>query len=198
MAEQRSSCRSVKPRCWSQLHWPKDGACHLGAAHEARGIQSSGCSRGVGQGRPKVVGDEVGRRKVWHKRRRDGSENQGFGVCHEHAVGDMDPIRELPYGPAASGAASEAGQMAASDTCNPSKYRFSLAGRPQIGSGLAAYIMFLAKGDITLPAVHEAPIAGHQRVRRRHLIAVPTRYRQPHRPGASPAPAAPWIEAVAG
>lgn len=27
----------------------------------------------------------------------------------------MDPVRELPYGPAASGAASEAGQMAASD-----------------------------------------------------------------------------------
>lgn len=27
----------------------------------------------------------------------------------------MDPIRELPYGPAASGAASEAGQMAGSD-----------------------------------------------------------------------------------
>lgn len=32
-----------------------------------------------------------------------------------HGVGDMDPVRELPYGPAASGAASEAGQMAASD-----------------------------------------------------------------------------------
>jgi hypothetical protein len=44
-----------------------------------------------------------------------GSENQGFPLCYEHAVGDMDPVRELPYGPAASGAASEAGQMAASD-----------------------------------------------------------------------------------
>ena len=30
-------------------------------------------------------------------------------------MGDMDPVRELPYGPAASGAALEAGQMAASD-----------------------------------------------------------------------------------
>ena len=30
-------------------------------------------------------------------------------------MGDKDPVRELPYGPAASGAASEAGQMAASD-----------------------------------------------------------------------------------
>ncbi|MDB5613623.1 MAG: hypothetical protein JWQ22_1276, partial [Devosia sp.] len=30
-------------------------------------------------------------------------------------MGDMDPVRELPYGPAASGAASEAGQMAGSD-----------------------------------------------------------------------------------
>ena len=36
-------------------------------------------------------------------------------MCLEPAVGDMDPVRELPYGPAASGAASEAGQMAASD-----------------------------------------------------------------------------------
>lgn len=44
-----------------------------------------------------------------------GPDNQGFPLCQEHAVGDMDPVRELPYGPAASGAASEAGQMAASD-----------------------------------------------------------------------------------
>lgn len=33
----------------------------------------------------------------------------------------MDPVRELPYGPAASGAASEAGQMAASDHVQPFK-----------------------------------------------------------------------------
>lgn len=47
----------------------QDGAHHLGAAHQARGIQSSGCSRGIGQGGPEVVGDGVGRRKVWRNSR---------------------------------------------------------------------------------------------------------------------------------
>ena len=46
---------------------------------------------------------------------RRGRKNQGFPPCREHDVGDMVPVRELPYGPAASDAASEAGQMAASD-----------------------------------------------------------------------------------
>lgn len=46
---------------------------------------------------------------------RRGRKNQGFPPCREHAVGDVVPVRELPYGPAASDAASEAGQMAASD-----------------------------------------------------------------------------------
>lgn len=46
---------------------------------------------------------------------RRGRKNQGFPLCREHAVGDVVPVRELPYGPAASDAASEAGQMAASD-----------------------------------------------------------------------------------
>lgn len=36
-------------------------------------------------------------------------------MLHQHASGDVVPIRELPYGPAAIIAASEAGQMAASD-----------------------------------------------------------------------------------
>ena len=46
--------------------------------------------------------------------RRD-RENQGFPPCFEHALGDLDPVRELPYRPAALAAASKAGQMAASD-----------------------------------------------------------------------------------
>ncbi len=50
----------------------QDGAHHLGGPDEARGIQSSGCSCGVRQGGPEVVGDGVGRRKVWHNSRRDG------------------------------------------------------------------------------------------------------------------------------
>lgn len=36
---------------------------------------------------------------------RRGRKNQGFPLCREHAVGDVVPVRELPYGPAASDAA---------------------------------------------------------------------------------------------
>jgi hypothetical protein len=32
---------------------------------------------------------------------RRGQENQGFPQCFEHALGDMDQARELPYRPAA-------------------------------------------------------------------------------------------------
>ena len=32
---------------------------------------------------------------------RRGRENQGFPQCFEHALGDLDPARELPYRPAA-------------------------------------------------------------------------------------------------
>lgn len=47
--------------------------------------------------------------------RRD-QENQGFPPCLEHATGDLDRIRELPYRPAtACRRTQQAGQMAASD-----------------------------------------------------------------------------------
>src|SRR3990167_5998337 len=47
--------------------------------------------------------------------RRD-QENQGFPLCFEHAVGDLDRIRELPYRPAGfERPHQQAGQMAASD-----------------------------------------------------------------------------------
>jgi len=32
---------------------------------------------------------------------RRGWDNQGFPQCFEHATGDLDPVRELPYRPAA-------------------------------------------------------------------------------------------------
>ena len=32
---------------------------------------------------------------------RRGRDNQGFPLCFEHAMGDLDPVRELPYRPAA-------------------------------------------------------------------------------------------------
>lgn len=54
-------------------------------------------------------------------------------------MGDVDPVRELPYGPRSPGAAPEAGQMAASDYGQPSKTACVLRGvhrwiadRPQL------------------------------------------------------------------
>jgi len=32
---------------------------------------------------------------------RRGWDNQGSPLCFEHATGDLDPVRELPYRPAA-------------------------------------------------------------------------------------------------
>ena len=47
---------------------------------------------------------------------RRGWDNQGFPLCFEHALGDLDPVRELPYRPAAAlPVASKAGRMTASD-----------------------------------------------------------------------------------
>ena len=69
--------------------------------------------------------------------RRD-QKNQCFPPCHPSTlVGDLDPIRELPYGLAALIiAASEAGQMAASDQVSDKpKNRLRSGGRPQMESG---------------------------------------------------------------
>src|SRR3954462_1074462 len=47
--------------------------------------------------------------------RRD-RKNQGFPPCYPSTLmGDLDPVRELPYGLAAHELHQEAGQMAASD-----------------------------------------------------------------------------------
>lgn len=90
----------------------QDSAHRLGAADEARGLQSSGRRRGIGQGRPEVVGDVVGRRKVWRNSRRDRIGKPGQLRVLRARRTDLEPVHELPYGPAASDAASEAGQMA--------------------------------------------------------------------------------------
>jgi hypothetical protein len=67
-------------------------------------------------------------------------------------VGDMDPVRELPYGPAASGAALEAGQMVASDYVQSSRNRFRLTGRPQMDCGPSAFNYQFAKADVLATA----------------------------------------------
>jgi len=69
---------------------------------------------------------------------RRGWDNQGFPLCFEHAVGDLDPVRELPYRPAAVFLPhSKAGQMTASDHAQQRPQRFPLpgGGRPQMESG---------------------------------------------------------------
>ena len=69
---------------------------------------------------------------------RRGRDNQGFPLCFEHATGDLDPVRELPYRPAAVFLPhSKAGQMTASDHAPQRPQRFPLrkGGRPQMESG---------------------------------------------------------------
>jgi hypothetical protein len=69
---------------------------------------------------------------------RRGWDNQGFPLCFEHASGDLDPVRELLYRPAAVFRPHwKAGQMTASDHAQQRSQRFPLPerGRPQMESG---------------------------------------------------------------
>ena len=66
---------------------------------------------------------------------RRGWDNQGLPLCCEHALGDLDPVRELPYRPAAVFLPlSKTGQMTASDHAPQRPQRFPLpeGGRPQM------------------------------------------------------------------
>jgi len=66
---------------------------------------------------------------------RRGRKNQVYSSCLEHAFMIWSPVCELPYGPCSFTAASEAGQMAASDYVPISfKNRLHLAGRPQMAA----------------------------------------------------------------
>jgi hypothetical protein len=68
---------------------------------------------------------------------RRGWDNQGFPLCLEHALGDLDPVRKLPYRPAAVFLPHpKAGQMTASDHAQQRPQRFPLPerGRPQMES----------------------------------------------------------------
>src|SRR5262249_17461269 len=61
---------------------------------------------------------------------RRGRDNQGFPLCFEHALGDMGPVRELPYRPAAVFLPHQkAGQMTASDHAQQRPQRFPLRER---------------------------------------------------------------------
>src|SRR4029079_8879178 len=66
---------------------------------------------------------------------RRGRKNQVYSSCLEHAFMIWSPVCELPYGPCSFTAASEAGQMLASDYVPISfKNRLHLVGRPQMST----------------------------------------------------------------
>ena len=66
---------------------------------------------------------------------RRGRKNQVYSSCLEHVFMIWSPVCELPYGPCSFTAASEAGQMAASDYVPIFfKNRLHLAGRPQMST----------------------------------------------------------------
>jgi hypothetical protein len=75
---------------------------------------------------------------------RRGRKNQVYSSCLEHAFMIWSPVCELPYGPCSFTAASEAGQMAASDYVPISfKNRLHLAGRPQMSTRPSQRYAFL-------------------------------------------------------
>lgn len=55
------------------------------------------------------------RRRVWRNSRQDRIGKPEFGLVPRARLSDLDPVRELPYWPAASKLQQQAGQMAASD-----------------------------------------------------------------------------------
>jgi len=61
------------------------------------------------------------------------SDSTGFGI--RARLGDVDPVRELPYGPAALCPRKQAGQMAASDYRQYPILLLHLLGRPQMECG---------------------------------------------------------------
>ena len=67
---------------------------------------------------------------------RRGWKNQRMAERIKARKADLDPVRELPYRPAAKTLLTEAGQMAASDYALTSIYRLRFKGRPQMPSGL--------------------------------------------------------------
>jgi hypothetical protein len=84
---------------------------------------------------------------------RRGRKNQVYSSCLEHAFMIWSPVCELPYGPCSFTAASEAGQMAASDYVPISfKNRLHLAGRPQMSTRLSTTL-----ADLLMPLLAANP-----------------------------------------
>ncbi|WP_230960827.1 hypothetical protein, partial [Erythrobacter donghaensis] len=78
-------------------------------------------------------------------------------------VGDVDPVRELPYGPAALRQRKQAGQMAASDYRQDPILLLHFSGRPQMDLRRSA------------PVVARGPCGGAIRSKSEQTALIPPR-----------------------
>ena len=111
----------------------QNGPDGVGADDKRGGLQSSdrnGINRSV-RGR-RNVGRSIGRYGATVDE--TGLEKPGFPIVQQARSHDLDPIRELPYGPRQMTVAKKAGQMSAHDYAQRQNERFflHLPGRPQM------------------------------------------------------------------
>ena len=114
----------------------QDCAHRLGAACQRRSLSSSGRRRLKAAGaRTSSVSDQGGYGTTVGE---TGPENQRFPPCFQSTLsGDLDPVRELPYGPAAT-RCTKAGQMAASDKVSANQKSLALKGASTDGKRTCA------------------------------------------------------------
>lgn len=104
-------CWRASPRCWSSWRWPTrrpapSGPCWSRAA--CIGLR-------LWRRKPSTAAKAWGERKEGMAQRSAGRDrdNQAAPPCFEHALRDLDPVRELPCRPVAA-RCRQVGQMAAS------------------------------------------------------------------------------------
>ena len=95
----------------------------------------------------------------------------------------MDPVRELPYGPAALRPRKQAGQMAASDYRQDPTLLLHLLGRPQMETGTAAYRMskLLSVASMAVAKASNAKFGSDINLHRRASSVAASRAHDPER-----------------
>ncbi len=129
------ACWPGSHACWSRsrslTRWPvPSGRCWSGKRITELRSQSRRKprrARGVG-------GRSRSKEGMAQQSARRGRKNQSFPPCHEHAFGDVVPVRELPYGPAAHRCITGRTDGSIRLCIRTSKYRLQPKGRPQMGS----------------------------------------------------------------
>ncbi len=130
------ACSRESRGCCDCRAGQQDRAHRVGGADQTRGSQGSGRSHGITTRRTRGVGGRSrSKEDMAQQSARRGRKNQGFPPCHEHAVRDMVPVRELPYGPAASRCITGRTDSSIRLLAKPSRYRLRSKGRPQMESG---------------------------------------------------------------